>query len=205
MNSYKNIPRWENTRRIKILQEFHNDVVRYFDNCKYEWPADGLIENADAEQARQRINTRLDQATRIIEAAGIPQTVMWQPPPITGEYAQQIHVLLNLFELTSFRMPSQRAMDVIERALGVYRSDRGAALCRTINPFWWLFRGLLWSVRIPFIFLGAMGYDAARMEQSALGKLVKMVGTVLVGTSALLTILNYLGWLKEAKALLGIE
>ena len=79
----------------------------------------------------------------------------------------------------------------------ILASLRGAPAPRLL----WGFRGLLWSVRVPFIFLGAMGYDAARMEQSALGKLVK----VLVGTSALLTILNYLSWLKEAKALLGIE
>ena len=183
------------------MHKFRNEIVKYFDNSKYERMVEGVIENDDAKQAHQRINSTLDQATRIIEAAGIPQTVRWTPPPVVGGYVHQIHILLNLFELTSFRIPSQRAVDLIERALGVYRSDRGAALCRTINPLWWLFRGLLWSVRIPFIFLGAIGFDTPRLEQSTLGKLVK----VLAGMSALLTILNYLGWLKAAKALLGIE
>ena len=205
MNSYRNIPLWENTRRIAILQEFRNDVVSYFDNCKYEWMVDGVIENDDAKQAHQRINSTLDQATRIIEAAGIPQTVRWTPPPVVGGYVQQIHILLNLFELTSFRIPSQRAVDLIERALGVYRSDRMAALRRTINPFWWLFRGLLWSVRIPFIFLGAMGYDMARMERSAWGKLFKVLVGVAQFALALLMILNLLGLLPIAKALLGIK
>ena len=49
-----------------------------------------------------------------------------------------------------------------------------------------------------------MGYDAARMERSRAGKNVKAISLVLV-VSALLTILNYLGWLPAAKALLGIE
>ena len=62
-------------------------------------------------------------------------------------------------------------------------------------------RVILWVVRIPFVFLGAMGFDADRAEGSAFGKIFKL----LLATSALLTILNLLGWLSAAKALLGIE
>ena len=208
MNSYRNIPLWENVRRLEILGEFRNDVVRYFDNCEHHegaWMIDRPIENTEAVQARQRINSTVDQAQRIIEAAGIPQTITWTPPPAVGGYVQKINMLSNLFEFTRFRIPSQNAVDLIERAIGVYQSDRMAAIRRTINPFWWLFRGLLWFARIPFVVLGAVGFDAARMEKSVLGKFFKAILTLLLATSALLTILNLLGWLPAAKALLGIE
>ena len=111
-------------------------------------------------------------------------------------------MLFNLFEFPRFRIPFQNAVDLIERAIGVYQSDRMAAIRRTINPFWWLFRGLLWSVRIPFILLGAMGYDAARMERSNAGKNVKLLLAI---SALLLTILKLMGWLPAAKAQLGIE
>ena len=209
MNSYRNIPLWENTRRIKILQEFHNDVVSYFDNCVYDkhsWMVEGRgIENTEAVQARRRFNSAVAQAQRIIGAAGITQIIEWTPPPAGGGYGQLIDVFPNLFELASFQIPHRRAVDLIERALGVYQSDRMAALLRTINPFWWLKRGLLWVSRIPFIFLGAMGYDAARMEGSALGKFFRTIITLVGTAAALLTILNLLGLLPTAKALLGIE
>ena len=112
---------------------------------------DGPIENTEAVQARQRINSTVDQAQRIIEAAGIPPSMRWMPPRMMGGHVQQINLLLNLFELDRFQIPSQNAVDFIERAIGVYQSDRMAAIRRTINPFWWLFRGLLWFARIPFV------------------------------------------------------
>ena len=212
MNSYRNIPLWENVRRLEILGEFRNDVVRYFENCEHPeraWMVDGPIENTEAVQARQRINSTVDQAQRIIEAAGIAPSMRWMPPRMMGGHVQQINLLLNLFELDRFQIPSQNAVDFIERAIGVYQSDRMAAIRRTINPFWWLFRGLLWFARIPFVVLGAVGFDAARMERSVLGKFFKAIISAimtLVGmVAALLTIFNEPGWWTAAKALLGIE
>ena len=204
MNAYKNIPLWENKRRLRVLQEFRNDVVRYIDNCEHPdwaWMVDGPIENTEAVQARQRINSTVDQAQRIIEAAGIPQIITWTPPPAVGGYVQKIHMLFNLFEFTRFRIPSQNAVDLIERAIGVYQSDHTAVLRRTINPFWWLKRSLLWLLSIPFVLLGAMGFNAARAEGSVFGKIFKL----LLATSAVLTIFNLLGWLPAAKSQLGIE
>ena len=86
-------------------------------------------------------------------------------------------------------------------ALGVYQNDRRAAKIRTFNPFWWLWRALLWFVRIPFVLMDEMGFDGARAEASVVGQLVKLI----LFLSAVLTILNYLGWLDAAKALLGLS
>ena len=166
MNSYKNIPIWENARRCNVLVEFRNDVVSYFNNSSARGIGADRTENAEAVQARWRINNILDQTHRIIEAAGIPQTITWTPPPAVGGYVHQIHMILNLFEFARFQIPPGNAVDLIERAIGVYQANRRAALVRTINPFWWLFCGLLWFARIPFVFLGAVGFDAARAEGS---------------------------------------
>ena len=118
---------------------------------------------------------------------------------------QEIDLFLNLFELDRYHISANHAVGFIEMALGVYQSDRTAALRRTINPFWWLFRWLLWFARIPFLVLSAMGFDTARAEGSALGKFFKLVTATTGLAAALLTILSLLGWLPEVKALLGIK
>ena len=193
MNSYKNISWWENARRIRLLEEFRNDVVSYFNNSSYEWMAEGRIEKPEAEKARQRINHTIVQAQHIIEAAGVAPSVTWTPPPMVGGYVQRVELILNLFELNKFKIPADRAVDAIEMALGVYQSDRTTVFCRTINPLWWLFRGLLWFVRIPFVLLGAVGFDAAHAEGSTSGKFFKATFALVTATAALLTILNLLG------------
>ena len=73
-------------------------------------------------------------------------------------------------------------------AYGVYRSDCRAALYRTFNPLWGLFRGLLWLARIPFVVLGAIGFDAARAEGNALGKVFKSIFALMTATASLLGI-----------------
>ena len=205
MNSYRHISLWENSRRLRVLEEFRNDVVSYFNNSSPLGIGEGRREGTEAVQARQRINLTVPQAHHIIEAAGIAPSMRWMPPRMMGGHVQQINLLLNLFELDRFQIPSQNAVDFIERAIGVYQSDRMAAIRRTINPFWWLFRGLLWFARIPFVVLGAVGFDAARMERSVLGKFFKAIIALVGLAAALLTIFNEPGWWTAAKALLGIE
>ena len=122
-----------------------------------------------------------------------------------GGHVHEIDLILNLFKLDRYQISASYAVGFIEMALGVYQSDRTAALRRTINPFWWLFSGLLWFTRIPFVVLGAVGFDAERAERSVLGRFVKLAAALLAATAALLTILNLLGWLPEAKALVGIK
>ena len=201
MNSYRNIPIWENVRRVEVLGKFHKDAVSYFSNSNAMGLGEGRRENTDAVQARQRINLTSTQAYRIIAAAGIATTITWTPPPAVGGYVRRIEVFSNLFGLDSHQISPDYVVGFIERAIGVYQFDHKAALRRTINPFWWLKRSLLWLLSIPFVLLGAVGFDAGRAEGSFLGKIFKL----LLATSAVLTILNNLDWLEEAKALLGIE
>ena len=197
----RSIPLWENVRRCRVLEEFRNDVISYFSNGSPLGMGEDRRDEDEAVQVRRRINHTVDQAHRIIVAAGLAPMVMLTPSPMIGGYAQPIDVILNLFELHDCQISEKRAVDLIERALGVYQSDRTSALRRTINPFWWLFRVLLWFVRIPFVFLGAVGFDVVRAEGSTLGNIFKL----LIATSALLTILNLLGWLSAAKVLLSIK
>ena len=202
MNSYRDIPLWENKRRIEVLEKFRNDVVSYFKNNRPPSNRDSAASQPGKEQdgqARQQINLKVSQVYWIINAARLDPSITDMPTAASHGPAFKINTILNLFDLDSD--DRLRAVGFIDMALGVYQSDRKAARRRTINPFWWMGRGLLWIVKIPFVLLGAVGFDAGRVEGSFLGKIFKL----LIAASALLTILNYLGWLSAAKALLGIE
>ena len=188
MNSYKDIPLWENTRRIEVLEKFRNDVVGYFNNSR----AASQPGKEQDGRTRQQLNLRVSQVHWIIKAAGITPAITDIPAPAIGGHVLQINTILNLFDLDI--NTRQYAVDFIDMALGVYQNDRRAAKIRTFNPFWWLSRGLLWFVRIPFVLLGAVGFDAARAEASVGGKVLKLT----IFLSAVLTILNYLGWLSAA-------
>ena len=202
MNSYRDISIWENKRRLWALEQFHNDVLTYFFKKERK-------DVDEAGKAHQRINFAAIQALHIIRAAGINTAVTYSPPPATGRPAQHVDLISNILLLAEFNVPESvlevQLISFIEMALGVYQSDRTEAWVRTFNPFWWLFRGLLWFTRIPFVLLGQIGFNAARAEGSALGKFFKAIIALVTVAASLLTTLHLLGWLPAAKSLLGIE
>lgn len=205
MNSYRHIPIWENARRIRILSEFRNDVVTYFNNSTPLHLGAGRSEAPEAVKARQRINLGANQVQDAIVAAGVTLVVTWTPPPMVGGYVQRIDLIDNLFELDRYQISPNHAIGFIERAIGVYRSDRPAALRRTCNPLWWLWFGFLSFARAPFLLLGGMGFNAESAERSWLGRFFKLVFSLVLLVAALLTILHLMGWLPAAKTLLGIK
>ena len=205
MNSYKHILIWENTRRIRILNEFRNDVVIYFNNSTPLGLGDGRSEAPEAVKARQRINLGVNQAQDTIVAAGVTLRMTWTLPPMVGGYVQRIDLIDNLFELDRFQISPNHAIGFIERAIGVYVSDRRAALWRTFNPLWWLWCAFLWFARTPFLLLGGMGFNADSAERSWLGRFFKLIFSFVLLVAALLTILHLMGWLPAAKTLLDIK
>ena len=205
MNSYNDIPVWENNRRRQVLADFHNDVVTYFNNSNYRGNfvelGDNRIEEPEAMEARRRINLSSHQAHGVVVAAGISPIVEWMPPAIVGGYAQKIDVIVNLFGLDRYSISAKTAVGLIEMAAGVYESNHKAAIIRTFNPLWWLSRVLLWFIRMPFLLFSAIGFNTRRAENSLPGKLVKLMTAV----ASILTILHLMGLLPAVKALLGVE
>ena len=204
MNSYKHIHLWENRRRIRFLEEFRSDVISYFENSRPTQDLGGpsgrtAREGDGAAQTREQLTLKVPQAHWIIKAANIDPAITEVPAPAIGGPVLKINTILNLFDLDSDTR--QRAVDFIDMTLGVYQNDRRAAKIRTFNPFWWLWRALLWFARLPFVLMSDVGFDGARAEASVVGKLSK----VILLLSAVLTILNYLDLLDPAKVLLGLS
>jgi len=172
MLHYSRIPIWTNKHRLTILRDFRQQAIFYFEGVIYS--RDGnRTEMPQCAPARQRLNYLLVEVDSIIDATEVGSTIDWTPPPITGGRIQRIHLILNIFNLDYYHIPRQFIGDTLDRAIGVYERDAPAALRRTFNPFYWLGRGLEGIARLPFIFLGRIGFDQRRLEESWLGKLVK--------------------------------
>lgn len=202
MRYYNKILPFENTRRMAKIMTFRNQVVEYFNNCKYEMFE--AIPNDQAGKLRIEINKSLDEVAEMVHAAGVSTWMLYDPAPVRGGYRGNVDVLLNIFNLAYLQIKPNVICDHLERAYGVYERNRRPAKIRFINPFFYLSRILEFIVEIPFAILGRMGFDRGKAESSLVGRIVKGIFQLVVYLAALLTALHYLGLLDGIKeAILG--
>ena len=206
MKYFRDITHFENRKRLDRLTEFHTHVVTYFNNSYVpDWIADPRVENNTARTARTQINLMVDEIYEIVAAADVDCRIIWTPPRMVGGPTQNVNLLANLFDLHRFRVTPDHVVAVLERSIGVYKTDRRQSLLRTYNPFWWLRRLLVLVFRIPFYVIGAAGFDADRFERSILGRVTKALMGVIVTAASLLAIADSLGALEWLKLILGIS
>ena len=202
MKVFNNIPIWENKRRLKLLKEFRDLVIRYFDNSRYSWQAESLIENDLATETREKINLNLNQVYPILILADVSPVMRWTPPAVIGGYIQDIDTLLNIFNLHKYEISYEEVIGYLDRAIGAYQADQSSCWVRTFNPLWWGNIFLSWIARLPFKFLIEIGFDGKKAEEATLGKLMKGIFYFIPIVAALLTILNLMDWLEVFKSLL---
>jgi len=148
---YKKISIWENRKRLKLLNEFRNLVITYFNNIESD--LFNLRENQQAIEARRKINLLIDKVHFIIRSAGILPLMYYSPPPAVGGLAGNIDLIYNIFNLYRFKIEPQYLLDFIDRAIGIYENDKFNALLRTLNPLFWISLILDYIVSLPFKFV----------------------------------------------------
>lgn len=191
-------------RRIQTLAEFRQLVVTYFNHSQpNDLSAQQRIEDDDARAARRKINILLERVRNTILAANVTTFFDWRMP--MGRGSQVVDLVMNIFNLGQMNIPPNYVTDYLERAIGVYDADRQSAIIRTLNPFWWAMRGLLWLAGIPFRILNSAGIDTSNIEGGFIGTLVKAAIVMVTGLAATLTALSLLGLLDAVKVMLGLE
>ena len=80
---------------------------------------------------------------------------------------------------------------------------------KLFNPFYWLGWVLTWIAEVPFRILGSAGFDAAKIEGSLWGKIVKATIQFIAVLAAALTVLDKLDLLDPVVTavhdLLGVQ
>ena len=207
MKNYKQIFIWENSKRVDFLTKFQNLVVDYFSNVQTS-TSSGLdinffaepIENDIARQKRSEINENINKAHSMILAASVPTSVTRLPPPAVGGHVIDINMIASIFDFHNLNLDPKFIVDIIERAIGVYKNDRINSFIRTINPFFWIFLIIDYITSLPFVILGQIGFNRVKIEGSFIGKISKVIFNLIIVFAAFLTILEKLGhldWLNN--------
>ena len=199
MRYYTKILIWENNRRLNKLIEFQNLVVEYFNNSGARGMGEGRIETEVSQVARVKINRAMKEVHAIILQSETIPVMNWTPPPVVGGRAADVDLIQNIFNLDGFRIHPNYVLDFIDRAIGVYESNRKSAFWRMFNPFF--YPGLVLDTisSLPFIVLGKLGFDRYKAETSVIGRLIKGVLYLITVIAAFLTILQRLDFLEPVK------
>lgn len=137
MLSINNITYFQNKSRIDFLIGFRDRLSEYFNNAKMNTYVEARIENDRASQLRQEINYDIEQAARIVTAANVNIHITQYPPPMVGGPILNIDLIRNVFQ-TYIGVSNVHVFDVIDKAIGSYKSNSKSAIIRTINPFYYL-------------------------------------------------------------------
>jgi hypothetical protein len=202
----KDLTFWQNRKRVEVLVEYRNSVVEYFNGYVPRGLNDPTL-TSDARNARQRINRLHPNVTAFLRDAGIRCVITEFPAPAFGGFVKEFNIIDNIYDLRQLRVDPNRVLDFVERAIAVYEDDFGAARLRTFNPFFWIRKGLTAISAVPFAILENAGFHGKKLEDSFIGKLVKLLTelvallTGMVGLlAALFALLKSLGkqdWLTR--------
>ena len=191
LTAHNRIPAWENARRRRLLMQFRNNVVKYFDELRDKHRDEP--ESAKAQEARQAINLMLREVSAMVEASGVPTVREITEAPIAGGRTRCVELIHNIFNLIDLDGDPKSVTDVIDQSIGVYKFDTTKAWVRTFNALFWLERLLQLIASVPFRLLGGVGFDQERIETSRLGRLVKFAFQIVLVVAALLQIRELLG------------
>lgn len=156
-------------RRFRELVESYFERVQLADEMPVDW--DGV------RAARAQINQMLPRVLQIVHAAGLDAPTADTPDPAPS--VADVRVLRKIFVARYADGRDQEILDVIDMALGVYEASRFEAMIRTVNPFHYVMRALVFLARIPRRTLVALGLwpqsrgprlragDVARLEAAA--------------------------------------
>jgi len=182
---------WENANRTKALNVFRSNVVDYFN-----LDASGeKREHARSHETRSTLNRQANNVKRIVSSADISLNIAYQPA-FQNHILKNINIIDNLFVLDRNALP--HVVDILDRAIGMYETDRLSSIWRTFNPLFWL--GLLID-RIMTITVKIFQpeYDSEKIEASKSGRIIKGVIQLVFFAAAFLAILDYIGWLDSLK------
>jgi len=196
MRPFNKITVFENYNRLTELIEFRTLVIDYFNNSRLEEFSLSYERKEDqiAQEARGKINRKLDELHDIVLLAGINPTLFYSPPPAIGGYCHDIDLIHNIFNLGKFSIAPNIVIDIIDRAIGIYENNRWKAFRRTLNPFFYFGLIINWVATLPFVLLGTLGFDRKKAETSFLGRIVKGITYLVSLIASILTILSFFGY-----------
>lgn len=181
---------WECKRRLAELHRFRDLVTSYFSGTGFD--SRGRRHASEAViPLRTDINKMIPETVRSCYRVGQSVSVSYidQSSGVSGN----INTIENLFSLDRFRIPVSKAVDYLDRTIGIYERELPRLRRAAWNPLYWLKLGFLWIIGFPFRILGAAGFNANALEQTLGGKVLKATVGFVTFLAAFLQMLSLLG------------
>jgi hypothetical protein len=203
---YRKITIGENHHRVEILNQFRDLLWQFLQPLD---PDAVFVKDHITEQRRRSINQALPRAGRFIRLAGLSSAV----PDSQREYLSSrskfagIDAKLDLLDDFLWQATpglQQQALDLVDRAIAVYKDDEPAARFRTFNPIFWLAFPFDWLAESAFsFFVRVFGGNPQKVRNSGFG-IVVVIEKLLFWAAAIATILEFLGFQTGIRHLLHL-
>ena len=181
---------WECKRRLTTLRQFRILAVDYFQNIQYAgWQSGGVLLplNETAQNARNSMNLLLSEVTTSLDLIGVSHVIYYQEPRIRGGGTQFVDIVLNVFSLREFQIPSDKVFDCIDRGIGDYQRECKKLFANLFNPFYWFGMLAVQVVLFPFKFRGDVRAKNISTRWNRTEKLT-LIGIVLTAVTVVATV-----------------
>jgi hypothetical protein len=213
---YSEIPIGENKHRIEYLTLFRDliyDIRPVFDTQLRVPLSPTTGQPLNKEQRFTEFNERKPLAQQMIALADIKTRREFATRVKGVSSLLEVDVIQQFWDLETLGVSFRAPMDVVEEAIGRYKTDQKNALCRTRNPFFWIVRIVEWIAGFPvWLFSSIFRLDQEKAATSKLGRIVTILFQTtlwLFGLFQTLAALSYLldhfGWENPVLRWLGFK
>jgi hypothetical protein len=208
---YSKIPIWENKHRIEYLtvfRDFANDIRPAF-NTQPRIPVSPTTGKPfEQGQRYTEFNERKPLAHQMILLAGIKTRREFAARVKGNSSLIEVDVIEQYWSLETLGVSFRAPQDIIEEAIGRYKTDQKKAQRRTWSPLFWAARFIEWIIQFPVWLISlTFSIEEEKVARSWYGRLLSgiYVGfcTLIPAVQALSALLDHFGLERPLLHLLG--
>lgn len=180
-----------NSYSLRKLIEFRILVKQYFKLAGPNFEHISIIDHEGISNLRTKLNKLIRAIDQIMLEANIEPTIVVTRLGRTDE----VCILNTIFHLHQHHISPQEVLDLIDKTIGVYSHDKIPSIIRTLNPLFWFIRFIDFIVKTLFDLLQKSGFDIQKIEESFIGKIIKLIAYCISVLTSVLTILSILEYI----------
>ncbi len=131
---------------------------------------------AGYQEVRRRVAVGMTRAVRLASELGVPTLFTSYPAPAVGGPVIPFQLFEAILSDPSHGqgVDAQLVIDALNRTVGAGEDKVQEQFRHLVNPAWLLWAALIFILRIPFIVLGAAGFNIEKFESELWAKLFKL-------------------------------
>lgn len=151
----------------------HNEIQEAIQTEAYDDP--------EYREVRARVAKGMARVIEIAEKNGVSQVMISHPAPAVGGPIINVNIFrCILWDTSHGGIKQQHIYDALMETLAASQKAARKFLLNALNPFYWLYRLLVFVIRIPFLLLSASGFSMAKIEDHLIARLFKSAEVIAI-------------------------